>query len=163
MFKGFFPLLAGLVLAGGLSQFPEFAQQYTQRVGGAFFETRDVADGFRADATANNKTVPEAVAEYRKAGTTFMADRAASVEAVMTREAYLKQHYETLVHSNGYNQLVEFLRARDIGLAKDTLAIYKPAMPLTFEGAAHAALGFLAGFGLLRLGSLFRRRRPQTA
>ncbi len=162
MFKGFFPLLAGLVLAAGLSQFPEFSQQYTQRVGGAYFELKTVADGFRADAAASDKSVDQAIAEYRAAGTKFFDDRANSVQAVMTREAFLRHHYAVLVHGNGYAQLVEFLRARDIDMTKATLEIFKPAMPLTFEGLAHAALGFLAGFGLLQFGGVFRRKRRVT-
>jgi len=159
MIKGTIPLIFGLILAGGLSQFPEFSQQYTQRVGGAYFELRDVADRFRADAASNNKTVEQAVKEYSRADTTFLRDRGESMQTVLAREEYLRRHYEALTGGDGFEQLVVFVRARDLDIAADAFGIYKPAMPLTFTGAAHAALGFLFGYILLRFPIRFRRQR----
>jgi len=162
MFKNTIPLVFGVCVASGLSQFPEFAQQYTQRVGGAYFEIRDVAEGFRQDAAANNITVDQAIADYRAEGSQFFSDRANSIETILTREAYLGAHYAALTGGGGYEQLAEFALSFDSQLSKDAFAIYKPALPLTFAGAAHAALGFLAGFGLFKIGRLFRRRKANA-
>jgi hypothetical protein len=159
MLRGLFPLTAGLVLAGGLSQFPEFAQQYTQRVGGAWVEVRTVADGFRADAAADGKSVEQALDGYRALGSTFYADRAASMESTLEREAFLRTHYARLTQGTGFDQLVVFAKERDLGIAQDTLSIYQPALPISFTGVAHAALGFLAGFLVLSLPFSIRRRR----
>ncbi len=156
-------MVIGLSFAGGLSQFPKFAQQYTQRVGGAYFELRDVADGFRADAAANGKTVEQVIGEYRNAGSQFFQDRGDSIEQVITREAYLRNHYEVLSGGDGFDQLIVFARDRDVEIAYDTLGIYKSALLLTFTGAAHAALGFLLGFVLLKFSGLLRRRRTAVA
>jgi hypothetical protein len=160
MLRGIFPLTAGLVLAGGLSQFPEFAQQYTQRVGGAWVEVRTVADGFRADAASSGRTVDEALDLYRSLGSTFYNDRAASMETLLDREAFLRTHYARLTQGTGFDQLVVFAKERDVEIARDTLSIYKPALPFSFTGIAHAALGFLAGFLILSLPFSIRRRRP---
>ena len=159
MFKNLMPLFAGLMLASGLSQFPEFAQQYTQRVGGAYVELRDIADGFRSDAAANDKTVEQAIAEYYAADSEFFQDRGKSIETILLRETYLAQHYSALTNGDSFSQLIEFTRARDVAIARDTFGIYKPALPLTLVGGAHAGLGFLAGFLLLRFPALFRRKR----
>ena len=146
MFKNVIPVVVGLGLGAGLSQFPEFAQQYTQRVGGAYFELRDVANGFRADAAASDKTVDQAIAEYYAADSQFFVDRGKSIETILHREDYLKQHYAALTAGGGFNQLIEFAQSRDLALAGDTFGIYKPAVPLTLTGAAHAGIGFLAGY-----------------
>ncbi len=163
IFKNLIPLFAGLTLAGGLSQFPEFSQQYTQRVGGAYVELRAVADGFRNDAAASGKTVDQAVDEYFAADSQFFHDRGAAIQSILTREGYLKQHYDALIQGSGFDQLIEFATERDIELARDTLGIYKPALPLTLVGAAHAGLGFLVGFLALRFPLLFRRRKSGRA
>ncbi len=163
MFRGVFPLIAGLTLAGGLSQFPEFAQQYTQRVAGAYFEIRDVADGFRADAAASGKSTGQAIADLQSNDDQFLRDRGGSMEMVLEREAFLAGHYQALTSGNGYDQLVVFASERDNEIALDALGIYKPAMPVTFTGGAHAALGFLIGFVLLRLPFRLRRRKTRTA
>ncbi len=159
MFRRILPLSTGLILALGLSQFPEFAQQYTQRVGGAYEEIHRVAEDFRTDATLHGKTLTQAVAEYQQAENAFFQDRGKSMQKVLTREAYLRQHYDALIAGDGFNQLMVFTLSRDTKIAGDTLGIYKPALPLTFTGLAHAALGFLLGYGMMRLP--FRRRRRQ--
>ncbi len=163
MFKSVLPLAFGLALAGSLSQFPEFSQQYTQRVGGAYDELKTVADGFRSDAANNGKTVEQAVAEYAATGVRFFQDRGESIAQVMTREAYLKRHYTKLTNGDGFDQLLVFVRERDNGIARDALGIYQPALPITFAGFAHAGLGFLAGYFLLRFPWMFRRRKRSAA
>jgi len=164
MFKGVIPMIFGLALAGGLSQFPEFAQQYSQRVAGAYFEVRDVAERFRVDAAANGKTTTEAIAAYQTSDNAFFRDRGTSMKTVLAREIHLQDHYAALTNGDGFEQLVVFATGRDNEIAMDTLGIFKPAIPLTFTGFAHAALGFLFGYGLLRFPVRIRRRRaPKSA
>lgn len=159
MFRNIIPLITGLALAGGLSQFPEFAQQYTQRVGGAYTELRGVADGFRVDAKASGKTVEQAIDEYFAADSQFFNDRGTAIQGIIHRESYLERHYQALTAGSAVEQLLEFGQNRDMELAGDTLAIYQPAMPLTATGAVHAGVGFFTGFLLLRFPFLFRRRK----
>ncbi len=162
MLRNLFPFLTGLLLAAGLSQFPEFTQQYTQRLAGAYFEIRDVADRFRADAAANGQTVATALDIYQASDDAFLRDRGASMDVVLSREAFLARHYQRLTDSRGFGALYEFLRERDNDIARAALGLYQPAVPLTFTGLAHAALGFLLGFALVRLGGVSRspKNRP---
>lgn len=164
MIKRIFPLLFACLGGAGLSQFPEFAQQYTQRVGGAYEELKTVADGFRRDAAENGKTVEEAVAEYYAAGSAFFSDRGKSIETVLARETYLQDHYRALIAGGPFAQLQAFASGPDLELAQDTYAIYRPAVPLTSAGALHAALGFLAGYFVIRLPMMvFRRKKKPVA
>ncbi len=162
MFKSIFPLIFGVIVAGSLSQFPEFAQQYTQRIGGAYAEIHAVADDLRADAARNGKTVAQAIAEYDAAGSSFFKDRGESIAQVIARESYLAAHYAALSNGSGIDQLIAFGRAPDIAIAQATLRIYRPAIPVTPTGGLHAALGFLAGYFLLRFPLMFRRRKRRA-
>ena len=57
-------LFGGLALGLALSQFPEYAQQYTQRLGGAVDELRAVTRQFDAAATAAGLSREQALARY---------------------------------------------------------------------------------------------------
>ena len=163
MFFRMFPVLFGLIVAGGFSQFPEFAQQYTQRVGGAYYELRDVVTRFSEDAQSSGKTASEALQEYSSSDNQFFRDRGQSMQSTIEREDFLRRHYEALTRGDGFGQLVVFAKDHDLKLATDTLSAYRPAIPITFTGLAHAALGFLFGFLLLKLPSSLRRKRPRHA
>src|SRR5688572_1167100 len=62
---------------GGLvaSQFPEFAQQYRQRLGGAVDELLRVVADFDADASRNQLTREAALQTYGRSGEPFLQDR----------------------------------------------------------------------------------------
>lgn len=162
MLRTTIPLFFGLVAAGSLSQFPEFAQQYTQRVGGAYTELHEVANGLRQDAANNGKTVSQAIDEYAAADSAFFRDRGESITGILEREVFLEEHYASLTGGEGFAQLMTFAKKRDLEIAQETLNIYKPAVPATFTGVSHAALGFLAGFFALRSLFIFRRRRKSV-
>jgi len=164
MFKRLVPLLFACLGGAGLSQFPEFAQQYTQRVGGAYIELKDVVDGFRQDAANNGKTIDQAIATYAGSDDQFFKDRGKSMEVALVREAYLQSHYRALTATGLFAQLRAFVREPDRKIVQETYEIYKPAVPLTSVGAMHAALGFIAGYLLLGLpGMVLRRRRKPAA
>ena len=71
----------GLVLGGVLlSQFPEYAQQYTQRLGGAVDELRVIIDRFRRrGGRGAGLTRAQALDRYRQAGDSFLAGRGAAM------------------------------------------------------------------------------------
>lgn len=158
------PIIFGAIAAVGFSQFPEYSQQYAQRIGGAYEEVHAIAERFRTDAQAAGKTVEVALATYAESGDQFLTDRGLSMREVLDREVYLERHYAAVRDPEGFNKLFTFAMARDNVVAEQTLTLYRPAVPATFEGAAYAGLGFLIGYFLLRLpGMVFRRRRHAVA
>jgi hypothetical protein len=57
-----------------------------------------------------------------------------------------------------------FLRHLDLGIARSTAAVFKPAVPTTAEGLVYALTGMLAFLGLYHLGlKRIIRRRTTTA
>ena len=158
MIKSALPLAVGLTLGAGASQFPEYAQQYAQRVGGAAEEIQVIADDFRKDAQKNNLSIEQAIAEYAIADSAFLNDRGRSMQMALNRAEFLKKHHVALQTDAPFGQLWIFAQSRDPKIMQGTWRDFKPALPFTFEGLIHAALGLLAGFGLISLVSNAMRR-----
>lgn len=159
-------LAAGLTGAAGLSQFPEFSQQYTQRLGGAVDELTRVVAQFDRDAATLGLSRDAALAQLATGGD-FGAARAASLRATVARQARLSADLHALEGAG------PFMRARlaahlgDPDIATRAWGAYRPALPLTFEGAVFAGAGFGAGWLALSglwalLSRLFRRRRGEA-
>lgn len=161
MIARIFALLFGALGAGSLSQFPEFAQQYSQRLGGRVDELRSFVQRFDADAARAGLDRTRALAEFDRTGNTFLRDRGADA-AVMVRSF---ERYETakanLESAAPVERLFVFVRDMERDIAAATAGDYRPAVPVTIEGAVHAGAGFLVGLALAwMIGRPFRRRRP---
>nr|WP_113910513.1 DUF2937 family protein [Roseovarius dicentrarchi] len=160
-------LAGGLAGAAGLSQFPEFSQQYVQRLGGAVDELRGFVKGFDADA-AEVGLGREAALEDLRGGGAMGAQRAETVAGVIVRYERLSADLDALRRAGPFTRAY---RARSLGDAQIASAAwdeFKPAMPLTFEGAMFAGAGFLGGLGLMTaalalLRMPFRRRHARPA
>ena len=79
----------GLILAVVLSQFPEYAQQYQQRLGGAVDELHVITADFDNAATGAGLTRDEALARYAHAPDAFIAGRGTNMAATFARYAQL--------------------------------------------------------------------------
>lgn len=157
-------LLGGLTGALGLSQYPEFAQQYYQRLSGAVDELRVVAVGFDTAARAAGLSRQEALAQLD--GSEFRSSLRGSLSTNLARYEKLNANYEVLSRRSPIKRLAEPWRYMDPELRRRTWEEFKPALPVTFEGLMSAAAGYFAGWALVAglfawLGWVFRgpRRR----
>ena len=160
-------IVIGLICGGVLSQFPEFAQQYEQRLGGAVDElTRMVAE-FDASATRAGMDRETALAEYDKTGQTFFADRGTDMRNVISRQERLSDHLASLQDQSPLTRVANFASYFDAGIAGRALEAFRPAIPVTIEGLIYAGAGFLIGLGLSFGGRAgmrrLRRRRAEPA
>lgn len=157
-------LVAGLTGAAGASQFPEYSQQYMQRLGGAVDELSRVVADFDADAASLDLSREAALVDLAKGGE-MGAARAQSMVAVIDRHARLQADLQQMQGLGPFSRARYAARFTDTELAGRVWESYKPAVPVTFEGAIFAGVGFLGGLALfsallalLRLPfSLFRR------
>jgi len=158
-------LLGGALLAAALSQFPEYAQQYTQRLGGAVDELRIITEDFDRAAEANGLDRAAALARYAASDDSFLAGRGESMSRTFTRYQELNA---TLAQIQGADPLERFRNLPlylDTDIGARTLETYKPAVPLTAEGFLYAGAGLILGYlitsALYRLATLplSRRRR----
>ena len=155
-------MAGGLAGAVSLSQFPEFSQQYLQRLSGAVDELRAVVVSFDQSAVNAGLTREEALAELN--GSSFQAELQGNLTGQIDRYERLSSNYAKLKEIEPLQRLAQVYRFNDPELARRTWSDYRPAVPVTIDGFICAgigyALGWLALTGLFALIlRLFRRRK----
>jgi len=153
--------LGGLSGAVGLSQFPEFSQQYLQRLAGSVDELRGFVLDF--DKSANNAglTREDALAEI--SGSAFLNQHQADTAGKIERYEQLNASYVALKEAEPLQRLSQVYRFTDTDLARRTWDDFRPAVPVTLDGFICAAIGFAAVWLVLKLlfaavGRILRRR-----
>ena len=154
-------MAAGLAGAVALSQFPEFSQQYLQRLSGAVHELEVIV--FAVDATAAGAGLSREEALAELSDTEFRSGLRDTLAERIARYERLHADYEALKGTAPLARLAQPWRFGDADLLGRTWATYRPAVPVTADGLLAAGIGFAAGwtptmglFGGLR--RLLRRR-----
>ena len=162
--------IGGLGLAVALSQFPEYAQQYTQRLGGAVDELRVITEDFDRSATVGGLDRTQALQRYVASQDSFLAERGTSMAATFARYEQLSATLARIQNADPVTRLQSLPAYFDSDIGRRTLANYRPAVPVTIEGLLYAGGGFVLGYMLLsalwRLCTLpfrYRRRRNRMA
>jgi hypothetical protein len=151
-------LSGGAVMLIAASHFPEFSQQYVQRLGGAVDELRLVVADFDKSAAGVGMTREEALASMT--GNAFQDARRADMNRSFTRLDRLERDLVTLQGADAFSRLRHVARFADKGIAARAWDAYRPAVPVTFDGLVFAIGGFLAGFGIFSgIGLMVRRKR----
>jgi hypothetical protein len=157
----FISMGGGAVMLIAASQFPEFSQQYVQRLGGAVDELRTVAADFDKSATGVDMTRDQALASMT--GNAFQEARRADMTRSFTRLARLEGDLVALQGADAFTRVRHAARFSDKSIAARSWEAYRPAVPVTFDGLVFAVIGFLTGFGLIKgISSVFRRKRPMV-
>lgn len=145
-----------------LSQFPEFAQQYRQRLGGAVEELSLIVTRFDAAAANAGLSREQALGRYAQTQDDFLQTQGGNMQATITRYECLKTHLTNLTDAAQFERLWVFTKERDMDLSKATLDAYEPAVPATAEGLIYGGGGLAGGWILLSLLlSPFGRRRSK--
>jgi hypothetical protein len=157
----------GLALAMVLSQFPEYAQQYTQRLGGAVDELRVITEDFDRAAVEGGLDRVEALERYNASNDAFLAERGTSMSATFQRYEMLSRTLAEIQGAGPVERLQSLPAFLDTDIGRRTLENYQPAAPLTVEGTLYAGGGFILGYlvlsGLVRFAALpFRRGRGRV-
>lgn len=158
-------IVGGLALGACLSQFPEYAQQYTQRLGGAVDELRIITAEFETAAKQAGLSREEAIARYSRSGDDFLAERGQSMARTFARYDQLSTTLADIRGASGWERFTQLPAYLDTEIGRRALEDYKPAVPVTVEGLAYAGVGFAIGYAALSaiVGVMllpFRRRRP---
>ena len=155
-------ILGGVSGAVALSQFPEFSQQYLQRLAGKADALTGVAVQFDATAARNELTREQALAAMT--GSPVLEDQQADMRVTLQSQAQAVENLATLRASGPLERLTMPQRFADAEILSATWADFKPAIPATTEGAITAGLGYVGGWALIAalmrfLALLFGRRR----
>jgi hypothetical protein len=161
------PLMGGLAGAVALSQFPEFSQQYLQRLGGRADALAAVVAEFDASATKAGMTRAAALADL--SSSQFQQFHQADLRATIARAEAAQSDLALLRAASPLERIALPHRFRDAETLAATWADFRPAVPATSDGAISAGIGFAGGWaalaGLVGLVSApFRSaRRPRGA
>lgn len=142
-------MIGGLAGAVTLSQFPEFSQQYMQRLSGARTELKVITTGFDLAAKAAGYTRGEAL--EKMGGSDFQNDLRDQMQGNFDRYERLDAAYTSLKGSEPLMRLTKVWHFRDTDLVKRTWDDFRPAVPVTADGLLCAGIGFVAGWLLLSL------------
>lgn len=154
-------LLFGLVGATLLSQFPEYFQQYVQRLGGRLDEVTAQVTALDRRAAEAGKPTADYIrglqlhrdADVRREGT--------ELRALVQRRVTLADSYQVLTHTDRWWRAGSFAEHFDWDVAASTLTAYQPGVPVTAESAVYSGAGF--GSGAILFITLFglRGRRQE--
>ena len=159
-------VLGGLGLAAVFAQFPEYAQQYEQRLGGAVDELRIIVADFDADAQKFGLSRDEALHHYAISPDAFLVARGESMARTLARYGKLNAQLIDLAGADPWTRVTHLNDYLDSQISSQALAAFKPAVPVTGEGVMWGIAGFVLGYALLAaflsfLTLPFRWRRGQ--
>lgn len=144
-------VLAGAALAVALSQFPEYAQQYTQRLGGAVDELHRVVADFDQQAARDGLTPQQALAHYQASPDRFLVQQGQSMAHTIARYDQLSAMLGRIRGATPLERMTMLPDFADSEIGQRTLDDFRPAVPVTPEGLLWAAIGLIAGYGIMRL------------
>jgi hypothetical protein len=154
-------LAGGLAVGAGTSQFPEFSQQYAQRLGGAVDALSEVVADFDTSAAVEGLSRSEALEQM--IGADFIERRRADMERTFDRHAVLTEDLRLLAEAGPFMRAYHAARFTDGDVASAAWDVFEPAVPLNLTSAIFAGFGFFVG--LITMSSLlavirwpFRRR-----
>ena len=145
--------VGGLSGAVGLSQFPEFSQQYIQRLGGAVDELTRVVAEFDEDAAAVGLSREAALVDLATGGRMGAAQAETMVETI-NRKQRLEADLDLLQGTSAFQRAGLIPHLSDPEIAARTWDSYKPAVPATLPGGVFALVGYV--FGSILIGVALR-------
>jgi len=164
MFRRTASLAAGVILAAVVAQVPEFAQQYLQRLGGQIDEIDLQVEALDRRAAEAGLARGAYVRRFLDNDDRVIKGEGEYMVAVLARHTLLHAAYDAMVVAPLWQRPLRMVRHHLPETSRATLAVFKPALPLTAEGLAYAAAGFFGGWALAALLLVpFRRRRHGRA
>jgi len=156
--------IAAVVGAAALSQFPEFFQQYLQRLGGRLDQAVVQRDRIVGAANEHALSLADYLRRLVENPDAVVRSEGANAAAALADAARLTAAHDALAAASPWERPLAFARSFDPDLARATWERFVPAMPLSPESLVYAGIGLMLGLVLLALGERilfapFRRRR----
>lgn len=152
-------ITAGVLLAALLSQFPEFHQQYRQRLGGTLDELTRQVEALDQRAAQTNMTRFNYIRHLQASEDEPARLEGGHLENLLVRHFSVSEAIQTLDNAHVGMIFLNVIYFLDVETAKATAEDYKPAVPLTMEGAIYAAIGFVWGYILMAFLMVFLPKR----
>ena len=150
------------------SQFPEFMQQYLQRLGGHLDEARRQLQQFQDTAAQSGLTLDRFIAQTAANAEPAVAKLSGVMTGTVDRVADLAAAQAALQNATIWSRPFVFVARLDLPIARATWGIFRPAVPTTIEGLVYALAGMLVLLALYHFGikhtckRIFSRRAKRT-
>ncbi len=144
-FDGIFDRIFSVLGAVGLAQFPQYFQQYLQRLGGHADEAKIVAWLFRDAARDAGYTIEDYITRFKNEPVPEIARQGDIMQFSIDRADQLAAAVDALQSANMFTRPFVFLAHMDTDIAMSALRIFQPGIPTTPEGAVYAFAGILLG------------------
>lgn len=132
--------VAGTVV---FAQFPEFMQQYLQRLGGHLDEARRQLERFRTVAQESGLTLDGLISRTGANTDPAVAKLGGVMRETAARVAHLEQAQAALHDASPWTRPFAFLTHADHDIVRATMHAFQPAVPTTIEGLVYALAGML--------------------
>jgi hypothetical protein len=142
-------VLGGLALGFAFAQFPQYAQQYEQRLGGAVDELRIIVDDFDRGAASFGLNREEALMRYAISPDEFLQDRGLSMRMTIVRYEQLSADLAALQSASPIQRAQFLPRYLDSDVGARALENFEPGMPATGEALAWGLAGTGIGYLIL--------------
>ena len=142
-------VIGGLALGLCFSQFPEYAQQYEQRLGGAVDELKSIVADFDRDAQRFGLTRAEALQRYAVSPDDFLIARGISMDETLKRYDQLSGMLADVQNAGPLGRVAHLPDYLDTDVGSRALQAFKPAVPVTAEGLGWGVAGWIIGYLIL--------------
>jgi Protein of unknown function (DUF2937) len=140
------------------SQAPEFMQQYAQRLAGAADELQLIVRHFDDDSRRSGYDQPAALELMARNPEQLVRDQSVRMKETISRLGRLREQQSAMSQASTITRFLSFVSNYDRPLAMRTWEAYQPALPLSFDGALFALIGFTSSFLLLCAGAAGLRK-----
>ena len=156
----FFALLCG----GAMTQLPEYAQQYQQRLGGAITELARVVADFDRDAQTQGWNEKQGIDHLLASPDEFVRQGGTRMIENSARLVRLEDLQQKLQTSGPAERLITIVTHFDAGIGALAIANFQPAVPVTLEALVLGLIGFAGGGGTIHAAHYsFKRRLDRRA
>ena len=132
--------------AVAFAQFPQFLQQYVQRMGGHLSELEGQVGFMRKSAEASSVTLQEYIQKFTESQLDPIFSRQGVImQNMVDRYNHLSLTLNSLQEANLYKKPLIFITHLNKDIIHETWSTYQPGIPTTLEGLAYAAVGMIFG------------------
>lgn len=141
----------GLLFAAIGAQWPEFAQQYRQRLGGALDELNRMIAEFDQQAQSQSLSREQGLARLERNDDPLARQRAEAINEEIDRAERLSQQKQAFAEAGPVARLIALIRNFDPATMAQAWRDFEPALPVTPEAFAIGAGGLVVGWSLTHL------------
>lgn len=153
-------LFFAVLFAFAMTQFPEFVEQYRQRLGGAIDELAANVARFDSDSAQQDLTESGGIDRLRANKDRFVRQRGEQMQDNVARLEALRNTQAQFRGEGAVARLMTFVTHYDSRVARGAYGDFEPAVPASPEAFVLGILGFVFGGGIVHLtGHRFRRGR----